>query len=183
MRWIAGMLAAGALFAEQATRTDGKLKALLANHPTPEAETAIRLELLRECETRADWIPAATQLEHLRRLVPNDPEYAYQLGAVYQRISRTSFQRMRALAPQSARVQQVFGEQYSVTGETGKAIRAYQAAVAADPKMEGNHAALAMIYLQMGKVAEARAEIDRELVIAPESATAKQVAQLMQSAP
>jgi tetratricopeptide (TPR) repeat protein len=177
------LVATGALFAQQSMPTVEDLNRLLANHPKPDTEATIRLQLLRIYEMRAQWIPAAAQLEQLRKLVPNDLEYAYQLGAVYQRISKASFQRMRALAPQSARVQQVFGEQYSVTGDNSKAIRAYQAAVAADPKLEGSHAALALIYLRIGKLQEARAEIDKEFMIAPESPVAKQLAQLVQKAP
>src|SRR5258708_1406668 len=132
MRWvITVLLATGALFAQQSTPTVGDLNRLLANHPRPETEATIRRRLLRIYQMHAQWIPAAAQLEQLRKLVPNDLEYAYQLGSVYQRISKATFQRMRALAPQSARVQQVFGEQYSVTGDNSKAIRAYQAAIAA----------------------------------------------------
>lgn len=177
MRYFAALLAATSLFAQQPSPTISDLKTLLARHPEPKAEVQLRLQLLRAYEMRSDWVPAAAQLERLRTLAPDDPEYAYQLGSIYQRISKAAFQRMRALAPQGARVQQLFGEQYTVTGDNAKAIHAYQAAIAAEPKLEGSHAALAMIFLQLGKFPEAQGESDRELALDPESAMAKQVAQ------
>ncbi len=111
----------------------------------------------------------------MRRLAPNDPEYAYQLGAVYQNISKWAFNRMQEQAPQGARTQQMLGEQYSIAGEREKAIGAFHQAIAADPKLAGSHLALAMIYMQLGKRTDALAEIGQELAIAPQSAVARQV--------
>jgi tetratricopeptide (TPR) repeat protein len=146
-------------------------------HANPPAEIAgqARLELLRIHQRREDWWAAAVQLRELRKLAPNDSEYAYELGAVYQNLSKWAFERMQALEPRGARTQQMLGEQYGIAGEREKAIRAFRQAIAADPKLAGSHLALAVIYGQLGKRTEALAEIDQELAIAPQSATARQV--------
>jgi Tfp pilus assembly protein PilF len=88
---------------------------------------------------------------------------------------------MRTIAPASARTQQMLGEQYSITGEAGKAVAAYTAAIAADPTLAGSHLALAVLYLRQGNRENATSEIQKELEIAPDSAAAKQVLQAIES--
>ena len=84
---------------------------------------------------------------------------------------------MRTLGPQSARFQQMLGEQFSVGGDSAKAVNAFSRAIQADPKLAGSHLALSILYLREGKRDQALAEIDKELEIAPESAVAKRVRQ------
>ena len=156
-------------------------KLLHANPPADVAGQA-RLELLRIHQRREDWWAAAEQLRELRKLAPNDSEYAYELGAVYQNLSKWAFERLQALAPHGARTQQMLGEQYGISGEREKSVRAFRQAIAADPKLAGSHLALAVIYAQLGKRTEALAEIDQELAIAPQSAAARQVRQAIRDA-
>jgi len=151
-------------------------KLLHANPPADVAGQA-RLELLRIHQRREDWWAAAEQLRELRKLAPDDSEYAYELGAVYQNLSKWAFERLQSLAPNGARTQQMLGEQYGIAGEREKAIRAFRQAIAADPKLAGSHLALAVIYAQLGKRTEALAEIDQELAISPQSAAARQIRQ------
>jgi tetratricopeptide (TPR) repeat protein len=148
-------------------------------HADPPVDVAgqARVELLRIHQKSGDWWKAADQLHQLRKLAPGEPEYAYELGAVYQNLSKWAFERMQTLAPQGARTQQMLGEQYSIAGEREKAIGAFRRAVAANPKLAGSHLALAMIYMQLGKRSDALSEIDQELAVAPQSALAKQVRQ------
>lgn len=145
----------------------------------PVLDEAARLKLLREYERRGEWFQAAEQLEALRKIAPKNTEYAYQLGAVYRSMSKWAFEAMRSQAPQSARVQQMMGEQYSIAGEADKAVTAFERAIAADPKLPGSHLALAVLYMRMDKKEQARAEIEKELAIAPDSAMAKQVKQAL----
>jgi len=167
-----------AVAAERAGKTDiaiHQFQAILRSAAPPEIAGQARLELVRIHGRRAEWFEAAEQLQELRKLAPNDAEYAYELGVVYRNLSKAAFEHMQSTAPQSARVQQMFGEQYAVAGDTGKAIAAYERAAAADPKLAGSHLALAVIYLRARKGDQALAEIDKELAIAPESAVARQV--------
>lgn len=151
---------------------------------TPQRDVAgqARLELLRIFERRGDWWEAAAQLRELRKLAPAEPEYAYQLGVIYRNLAKSAYDQMHAAGPDSARFQQMLGEQLSAAGDAEKAIRAFQRAIAADPKLPGSHLALSIVYLRMNKPSEALAEIDHELQIAPECAIAKQVRQAIKGA-
>lgn len=148
---------------------------ILRAAPPPAVAGQARLELVRIHGRRGEWWEAAEQLQELRKLAPGDAEYAYQLGVVYRSISKSAFEHMRTVGPLSARFQQLLGEQYSVGGDTAKAVYAFSRAVQADPKLEGSHIALCIVYLREGKRDQALAEIDKELEIAPESAVAKRV--------
>lgn len=158
-----------------------QFETILHADPPPDVAGQARLELSRIHQKSGDWWKAAEQLRQLRKLAPDEPEYAYELGTVYQNLSKSAFERMQALAPQGARTQQMLGEQYSIAGEAEKAIGAFRRAVAADPKLAGSHLALAMIYMQLGKRSDALAEIDRELAVAPQSAVARQIRQSLTS--
>lgn len=171
-----------ALSAEKAGRTDAavrQFRAVIADAPPPEIEGQARLELTRIHETRGEWWEAVEQLRRLRQLAPNEPEYAYQLGVAYRSLSKWAFERVRTLAPESARMQQMLGEQHSIAGDPVKAIAAFERAAAADPKLPGSHLAMAVLYLRQNQRDQARAEIDKEIEIAPDSAVAKQVREMI----
>jgi tetratricopeptide (TPR) repeat protein len=168
---------------EKAGRTQqaiDQFRTILKSQPTPEIAGQARLELVRIYQRRNNLWQSAEQLRELRKLAPADPEYAYELGAVYRNMSKWAFERMRTIAPASGRTQQMFAEQYSIAGDSDKAVAAYTAAIAADPKLPGSHLALAVLYLRQGDRDKAKAEIGKELDIAPESAAAKQVLQAIE---
>jgi tetratricopeptide (TPR) repeat protein len=169
-----------AIAAEKAGKIQAAIQqfqAILQKAPPPDIEGQARLELVRIHETRHEWWQAAEQLQKLRILAPGEAEYAYQLGVVYRSLSKSAFERMQAIAPQSARVQQMFGEQYALSGDSRKAIAAYQRAIQADPRLPGSHLAIAVIYLRERKRSDALSEVGKELEIAPTSAVAKQMRQ------
>lgn len=170
---------------EKAGRTDAavaRYQAIVRNTSDAGIVGQARLELVRIYERRGDWWEAAGQLENLRKLAPGDAEYCYQLGIVYRNLSKSAFEHMRSVAPRSARVEQLLGEQYAAAGDSEKAAAAYQRAIAADPKLEGSHLALAVIYFRDRKRDQALAEIDKELEIAPQSALARQLRQAITDA-
>ena len=150
---------------------------LLGTTPPPLIAGQARLELVRIHGRRAEWWEAAEQLQELRKLSPGDAEYAYQLGVVYRNLSKSAFERMRTLGLRSARFQQMLGEQFSLGGDSARAVNAFSRAIQADPKLGGSHLALSILYLREGKRDQAIAEIDKELEIAPDSAIAKRVRQ------
>ena len=152
-----------------------QFRELLRTAPPPTVAGQARLELVRIHERRGEWWDAAAQLQELRKMAPGDAEYAYQLGVVYRSISKSAFEHMRTVGPLSARFQQLLGEQYSVGGDLTKAVYAFSQAIQADPKLQGSHLALSLLYLREGRRDQALAEIEKELEIAPESAVAKRV--------
>lgn len=166
--------------AEKAGQIDQAVQAfreLLRGASTREVAGQARLELLRIFERRGNWWEAADQLRELRKLAPMEAEYAYQLGVVYRNLAKSAYEQLRAAGPDSGRFQQMLGEQLGASGDTEKAVAAFQRAIAADPKLAGSHLALSIIYMRMNKRAEALAEIDLELAVAPQSAIARQVRQ------
>jgi len=149
---------------------------------TTELERAVKLlpkeRLVREQLARAytrGGNPAAAieQYRALREMAPDDPEYAYQLGRAYLRLSEWAMQRLREIDPGSARIYQALGHNYRVQGRADLAVRAFERAAQADPKLPEIHLALAQIHLEQKNYGEARKEIDRELALVPESAGAR----------
>ena len=169
-----------AISAEKAGQTQAAIRQfqeLLRTAPPTAVAGQARLELVRIHGRRGEWWEAAGQLQELRKMAPAETEYAYQLGIVYRNLSKSAFEHLRSVGPQSARFQQMLGEQYSVGGDTGKAVEAFSQAIQADPKLAGSHLALSIIYWRAGKRDQALAEIDREIEIAPESLVAQRVRQ------
>jgi len=157
---------------------------------TAELERAVKLlpkeRLAREQLARAytrGGNPAAAveQYRALRELAPGDPEYAYQLGRAYLRLSEWAMQRLREIDPGSARIYQALGHNYRVQGRADLAVRAFERAAQADPKLPEIHLALAQIHLEQKNYGEARMEIDRELAIVPESAGARSLKQRLEA--
>jgi len=148
---------------------------------TAELERAVKLlpkerlarEQLARAYTRADNPTAAIeQYRALRELAPDDPEYAYQLGRAYLRLSEWAMRRLRGIDPGSARIYQALGHNYRVQGRPDLAVRAFERAAQADPRLPEIHLALAQIHLEQRNYGEARKQIELELALVPESAGA-----------
>jgi tetratricopeptide (TPR) repeat protein len=135
-------------------------------------EPLARMQLARAYERAGNPHGAVEQYRELVRLSPHEPEYTYQLSRAYQRFSEWCYQQITRNYPGSARAFQALGENYQMQGKPDAARRAYQLALKADPKLLGIHLALAQICLEQGKEPEARAEVEQELTIVPESALA-----------
>jgi tetratricopeptide (TPR) repeat protein len=135
-------------------------------------EPLVRLELARAYERAGNPTGMVDQYYALRQLSPQDPEYAYQLGSAYLRLSAGCLRQILELDPRSARAYQVRAEIYRNRGHIEQAIRAFRRALEIDPAFPGIHLALAQIYLEQGRAADARQELDRELAVVPESVAA-----------
>ena len=115
---------------------------------------------------------AIEQYRAVRDLAPSDPEAAYQLGRAYLRLSAWAMARLREVDPGSARIFQALGHNYRVQGRADLALRSFEQAAQADPKLPEIHLVLAQIHLEQKNWASARDEIERELALVPESAGA-----------
>jgi tetratricopeptide (TPR) repeat protein len=136
-------------------------------------EPLARLQLARVLERAGDWTGAVEQYRALAEMKPDEPEYAYALGSAYLRLSQWSLEQLAAVDGGEARLQQALGHSYRVQGRADFALRAFARAVQADPTLAEVHLAMAQVYMEQKRWAEARQEIERELAIVPESAGAR----------
>ena len=146
-----------------------------------ELERAVKLQprepLARQQLARAyerDGNPAAVveQFQVLRELAPEEPEYAYQLGSAYLKVSGWCYQQIVQVNPNSARAHEIRAEVSRAQGRKELALRHFQRAAEADTTLAGIHLSMAEIYLEDGKEADAHREIEQELAIAPGSVAA-----------
>jgi tetratricopeptide (TPR) repeat protein len=135
-------------------------------------EPLAHLQLARAYERASNLPGVVNQYRTLCDLAPQEPEYAYRLGTAYLRLAERSFQEIQRINPRSARVYQSWGENCRARGQLDLAVRVFERTAQADPKLPGIHLALAQIYLEQGKQAKARKEIEQELAIVPESVAA-----------
>jgi tetratricopeptide (TPR) repeat protein len=143
-----------------------------------------RLQLAWVLERRGRLEQAAEQYRELRKLVPNEPEYAYRLGKMYLKLAAKYFQKMAAAAPSAPRTLQLKGENLAAIGKEDSAIESFRKALSLDPKQPGLHLVIAQIYAKQGKREEALKEVEAELAILPDNASALAMrSQLMNAAP
>jgi predicted Zn-dependent protease len=136
-------------------------------------EPAAHLQLADAYERSGN---VAGMLDEYRRLVelkPASDEYAYRLGKAYLMLAQWSYERLRAIAPRSARLAQALGQQYLDQGRQDLALGAFGQAARLDPTLAEIHLVLARLYLDGGRLDDAAAEVALELAIAPDSAAAR----------
>jgi tetratricopeptide (TPR) repeat protein len=132
----------------------------------------VRLQLAKAYRREEDYLRAVEQLQALENLAPQEPEYVYQTAKAYLDLSAWCYQQIVHLQPSSARAYQALAENFRAQGRPEIALPVFQRAAQADPTLPEIHLALAEIYFEQGKKAEARKEIEQELAIAPGSAAA-----------
>ena len=132
----------------------------------------VRLQLAKAYGREEEFPRVIEQFEALQQLEPQEPEYIYQTGKAYLDLSAWCYQQIVRLQPTSARAYQALAENFLAEGRPEIAIPVFQRAAQADPTLPEIHLALAEIYFEQGKKAEARKEIEQELAIVPESAGA-----------
>ena len=144
-------------------------------------EPVARVQLAQACQRAGNWTGAVEQYRALREFAPREPEHAYQLGKAYLGLSEWCWRELRKLDPGSARLQQALGHNYRVQGRTSLAVGAFERAARADPTLPEVHLALAQIYVEQKRWAEARRELERELALVPESAGARALAERLRA--
>jgi Flp pilus assembly protein TadD len=135
-------------------------------------ERLARAQLARAYDRAGRPAEAVEQYRTLRDMAPGDPEAAYELGRAYLRLSQWAMERLRDIDPRSARIYQALGHNYRVQGRTDLAVRAFELAARKDPRLPEIHLALAQLHFAEKNWAAARAELEKELALVPESAGA-----------
>ncbi|HXY40064.1 MAG TPA: tetratricopeptide repeat protein [Vicinamibacteria bacterium] len=145
-------------------------------------EPLARLQLARVEERAGRWPAAVAQYRALRQLKPEDPEAVYALGSAYLHLSEWSLGELRDLPGGKARLYQAQGHNLRVQGRPDLALTAFEHAAQADPTLPEVHLAMAQLHLEQRRFAEARREIERELLVVPESAGARALAAQLRTA-
>jgi Flp pilus assembly protein TadD len=145
-------------------------------------EPQAHLQLAKAYEASDDRIAAVAELQKLVELFPQEPEYRYQLGMAWTKLSGWSYQKIKQLSPDSARLQQALGREYVVQEKYDLALAAYQRAARQDPKLPEIHLATAVVLLELRRFDEALAEIDLEQKLVPESKAASETRARIQAA-
>jgi Flp pilus assembly protein TadD len=132
------------------------------------------LQLAKAYEASDNWIAAVVEFQKLVELSPQEPEYRYQLGRAWTKLSGWSYQEIKHLNPDSARLQQALGQEYAIQEKYDFALAAYQRAAKKDPGLPEIHLATAVILLELKRFDEALTEIDLEQKLVPESKAASE---------
>jgi tetratricopeptide (TPR) repeat protein len=93
-----------------------------------------RILLARAQIAQGKYPLAYQELRKVLRTHPKSIDALYYLGKLSGILSQTEYQRLYALAPDSARVHQLLAESYRVQEKTDKAEEEYQAALKANPR-------------------------------------------------
>ena len=137
-------------------------------------EPQAHLQLAKSYEASDNWIAAVGEFQKLVELSPQEPEYRYQLGRAWTKLSGWSYQKIKQLDPNSARLQQALGQEYAIQERYDLALAAYRRAGKQDPKLPEIHLATAVILLELKRFDEALTEIDLEQKLVPESKAASE---------
>ena len=132
-------------------------------------EPQAHLQLAKAYEAADNWIAAVQEFQKLVELAPQEPEYSFQLGTAWAKLSGWSYGQITRINPDSARLHQALGQEYVIQEKYALALAAYQQAARSDPKMPELHLATALILLELKQFDQALAEIDLELNLVPES--------------
>ena len=112
---------------------------------------------------------AIPMLEKALKTRPDDHDPLFYLAKAYQAIADSFSDDLFHRAPHSARARQSAAENYAAIGCTEDALREYRRALEQDAGLAGIHAAMAKLYAEGGKLAEAEAAYRAELRIQPAS--------------
>jgi tetratricopeptide (TPR) repeat protein len=138
-------------------------------------ERTAHVQLADACERAGDSRCLVRALKSASDLAPGDPDALYRLGKAYLRLSQTSYARIQQIDPSSPRLSEALGREMLEQGRVDEAVQAYQQAIERGPTLPGLHLALARIDADRGRWDEALAAVDRELVLVPESAAAREL--------
>jgi len=144
------------------------------------ADSSLRLtvgkELLGLLSESGDLNRASDIVDKLLKLYPNNTDLLYAAHRVYLLLANRAFLNLAYVAPDSARMYQVWGDRMKLMGDTRGAAVAYRKAIERDPKLSGAHLALGDV-LSVSRSATDRAaaeiEYQRALQVDPSDARAE----------
>ena len=120
-----------AFYQEDYSRAVSLAEQYLKKYPR---STKARILLARAEMAQGKYEPAYKRLKEAVAAEPGNMDALYYLGVVAGILSQSEYERLFALAPESARVHQLLAESHQVQENTAEAEREYRAALAANPR-------------------------------------------------
>ena len=114
---------------------------------------------------------AASALDAASALAPKDPDILFHRGRAHLLLSKSSYEQMFALEPDSYRVHEVLAQADAEADRTADAIAEYKLAAERAPDHQGIHEELGDLYWTSGSMDAADEAYTRELAIDPYSFT------------
>jgi predicted Zn-dependent protease len=136
-------------------------------------EAAVHLQLADACERTGNVTGVIREYRRLVELGPSNEDYRYRLGKAYLKLAQQSYERLRTIAPGSARLAQALGDQYLEQNRPAMALEAFEQAARLGPSLPDVHLSLARIHLDEGRLNDAEVEVERERALVPDSAAAR----------
>ncbi len=109
------------------------------------------------------------RLREVLRRAPHHADALYFLSKLSSVLSHRAYERLEALAPDSARVHQLLAESHAAREDLAAAEREYRAALKADPQSVEILTALGDLLRRQGRYDEAAAPYARALLLQPSS--------------
>lgn len=110
--------------------------------------TMVGFELASLYYQKGDLGHAASVLQILIKLDPDNPDILYFAQLVYSELADNTLNKLALLAPNSARMQEVIAEKLVNSGNLKNAVDHYRNALALDPYLPGAHYELAEALLE-----------------------------------
>jgi Tfp pilus assembly protein PilF len=152
-------------FARASTLARQRLEA----HPE---DVGARIVLARAEAAEGRFDSAYAEFQAASRKAPRDPDVLYYLSVTAGLLAEAEFERVFALAPDSARAHQLRGESWKAQGRTEDAERELRVAIEKNPRSVDALLALGDLLRAKLGFAEAQVLYERALVVSPSSYSA-----------
>ncbi|HKV42535.1 MAG TPA: tetratricopeptide repeat protein [Blastocatellia bacterium] len=124
----------------------------------------VGMELAGLYYSRGDLHRAASLIQALLDLDPDNLDALYSAQLIYSELADDALAKLAVLAPGSARMQQVIGERLINAGDLAGAIEHYRKALALDPRLPGIRYELSQAILQSAP-SEAKAQTEAQALL------------------
>jgi tetratricopeptide (TPR) repeat protein len=105
---------------------------------------------------------AAQIIESLRYDEPDSPDFLFAAYQVHSALASAALQKLSQVAPDSARVHQVLGDDMLIQENYPGAINEYRAALKIDPRLTGAHLSIGRALLAQGGMAQNTSTAENE---------------------
>jgi len=133
-----------------------KAAAVAQQHLKVNSRSVEALVLLARAQmAQGQYPPAFSSLRKALSYSPDHVEALYFMGKLASALSQMEYQRLAQLAPDSARIHQLMGDNYQAVGELKKAQEEYEAALLLQPDLKDVALELAEMLRTQGRFEEA----------------------------